>query len=281
MNKKIQLFDPNENFFSSHVTFTSVADITLLSQPLLALGLTYFTFDRTYKDGSHIRLTNAGSWIESYYREKLYNNAIFEKNPSIFRNGHAFWSSLQREPIYSAAAKHDIDHGLTITQIHPEYCDFYHFGTRCQNYISRHALESHLQFLNDFIYLFKVQGKTLIDLADRTRFILPLKSHEVHVKDIRNFNGPEDNHIFEAREIRRLYLGEDFQNAYLTQQEINILAFLRSGKKPVQIAKQLNLSERTVEAHTRNIKAKLKCKSLFSLGFATHDLGIHNLFRRQ
>jgi hypothetical protein len=93
----------SENFYNSHVTFTSVPDIVQITRPLASIGLSYFTFDRTYDDNSHLRLTNAGKWIESYYRTELYKAAIFEKDPRLFSNGFVFWSCLNREPIYSAA----------------------------------------------------------------------------------------------------------------------------------------------------------------------------------
>src|SRR3990172_10335885 len=125
----------SEEFFQSHVTFTSVPDMVEITKPLAAIGLSYFTFDRTYQDGSHLRLTNAGQWIESYYRTELYKRAIFEKDPRLFSNGFVFWSWLNREPIYSAAAEHNIEHGLTIIEKHDQYADFYHFGTARNNFI--------------------------------------------------------------------------------------------------------------------------------------------------
>lgn len=74
---------PDKTFFSTHITFTSVGLIKELVKILNVFMINYFTFDRTYKDGSHLRLTNAGEWIEHYYRNKLYSVAIFEKDPAI------------------------------------------------------------------------------------------------------------------------------------------------------------------------------------------------------
>ncbi len=48
----------------------------------------------------------------------------------------------------------------------------------------------------------------------------------------------------------------------LTTREQNILAHIASGLSNKHIARTLNISVRTVEAHRRNIKAKLECDSV-------------------
>lgn len=51
----------------------------------------------------------------------------------------------------------------------------------------------------------------------------------------------------------------------LTTREQNILAYIAQGQSNKAIAKILNISFRTVEAHRRNIKAKLQIESLAEL----------------
>lgn len=271
------VFKPNESFYGNHVTFTSVPDIQAITLPLEKIGISYFTFDRTYKDGSHIRLTNAGKWIESYYKKKLYDVAIFERDPKLFADGYVFWSWLKREPVYSAAAKHNIDHGLTVTQAHELYCDFFHFGTSCDRFISPEVMVSCLNQFYRFIAYFKEQAKALILVAENTRFILPIKSlTHINLEDIKHQGDSTD--ILKKTEITRLYLGDEFDNLYLTRREIEILGFLKGGKKPVEIAKEFHLSERTLETHIKNIKTKLKCNTLFELGYVIGKIGVQKIY---
>ncbi len=157
-----KIFIPDESFYRNHVTFTSVNVMQDMIKCLSIIGINYFTFDRTYDDGSHIRLTSAGAWIEHYYREKLYNLAIFEKHPLTFSKGVVFWSWLSRAPIYSTASLFDIDNGLTITQPHKTYCDFYHFGTNRDNKIAEAVLSSKLDYLYRFIAIFQQKAYRLI-----------------------------------------------------------------------------------------------------------------------
>ena len=162
---------------------------------------------------------------------------------------------------------------MTITQPHRAYCDFYHFGTSRDTPISEATLHSKLDHLYRFIALFKEKAYSLIREAEISRFILPIQSNikfnlnEVNVKDI---------DILKHGDIRRFYLGDDFDNDYLTGKEIEVLVHLHMGKRLIDIAKILFISEKTVEKHVENIKNKLKCRTMFELGAITNNLGISN-----
>ncbi len=275
MELELKVFIPTETFYKNHVTFTSVGVIQELIKPLKGIGLNYFTFDRTYNDGSHLRLTSSGEWIEHYYRQKLYDVAIFEKDPSKFKNGVVFWSWLKRAPVYSEAALYDIDHGLTITQSHKAYCDFYHFGTSCNTPILESTLSSKLNQLYKFIALFQQKTYPLICEAELTRFILPIKSNIEH--EISELSILNNSDIFEHGEIKRFYLGDEFDNNYLTGKELEVLTYLYNGHRQISIANLLFISEKIVEKHIENIKNKLSCRTMFELGALTHSLGINNI----
>lgn len=275
---KLKVIDPDENFFRNNITFTSVQDIKKISESLLAdIDISYFTFDRTYKDGSHIRLTNSGEWIESYYRQRLYEAAIFEKDHKLFTMGHVFWSWLNREPVYSAASEHNIDHGLTIIQPHDAYTDFFHFGVPRNNPISPEMLLARLDCLYHFVVYFKEKAQKIISNAENNRIILSVKSvSHISLNDVDNKYAIND--ILKKPGFTRLYLGSEFDNMYLTKKEVEVLGMLCVGEKTVDIAKKLNSSERTLEYHVKQIKDKFNCHTLFELGFLTAKLNIQHIF---
>ena len=51
----------------------------------------------------------------------------------------------------------------------------------------------------------------------------------------------------------------------LTSREQMILSYIAKGQSSKEVAQQLNISFRTVEAHRRNIKSKLNLDSLAEL----------------
>lgn len=269
-----------EKFYKEHITFTSVADIQNLIKPLQDIGITYFTYDKNYDDGTHIRLTTHGQWIESYYRQELYNAAIFEKDLNLFSTGYVFWSWLNREPVYSAAAQHDIDHGITLIQKQTNSCDFYHFGASCKSFLSPDNLVRHLGLLYRFVDFFRDRAADLIKIGENNRICL--RSNQYESIDLPAFNRFANKISFpdflKKTEVRKLYLGEEFDNAYLTRREIDIVRLLMQGKKSVDISGELSLSDRTLEVHVSHIKNKFKCNTLFELGFLLGSLGPKSLY---
>ncbi len=275
----LKVIKPDEKFYRAHVTFTSVSDMIEATKPLTKIGLSYFTFDRTYQDASHLRLTNAGEWIESYYRIELYKAAIFEKDPKIFSNGYVLWDWLCREPIYSAAAEHNIDQGLTIIERHDKHADFFHFGTTCDNLISQEALISYLDYLYRFIAFFKQKMHKLIKEAENARIILPgPDDKKIQMTDLKHGLEPNMVEFLKNTEVTRIYLGSEFNNNYLTKREIDILRLLTEGKKTVDIAEQLELAGSTLETHIKHIKEKFNCDTLFELGFRLGEISILNIY---
>jgi len=59
----------------------------------------------------------------------------------------------------------------------------------------------------------------------------------------------------------RYYLGGEFYNEYLTRMEFVVLQHILLGKTAVRIANEMNISRRTVEYHTENLKLKMQCRT--------------------
>jgi DNA-binding CsgD family transcriptional regulator len=64
---------------------------------------------------------------------------------------------------------------------------------------------------------------------------------------------------------RQYKLGKPFKGIYFTTREAECMALLLQQNTYKQIAKKLNLSIRTVEFYSLNLKAKLRCNSISEL----------------
>lgn len=271
-----------EDFFRSHITFTSVSEVAEIARPLANIGLTYFTFDRHYNDGSRMCLTNAGKWIEHYWRSGLFQAAVFEKDPMNFFNGYVFWDWLNREPIYSAASEHDIDHGITITEVHEQYSDFFHFGTNRRNNLYHEEIIKMMDSLYHFIAYFKQKTRNLVNQATAQKNKFPLHSEERQLIKLSDLNiqasyGNLDDFL-KNTSITKLYLGEQFNDAYLTRQEIHVLSELIKNDSFNDAAKAMKMSKRTFEYHISNVKRKLQAKTLVQLGYAIKTIDAKNIY---
>ena len=84
--------------------------------------------------------------------------------------------------------------------------------------------------------------------------------------------------IFNQRPINqtRYPLPKEFNRYahYLTQREALIVSKLVKGKRPKEIAWELDSSLHTINTHLANIKQKLGCKSIFELGMTLGEIKI-------
>jgi len=267
-----------KNYLKKHIFLTPTDEIAKLSTPLTNVGLSYFSYDKSYSNGLQLRLTNHPNWTEHFYKSELYKHDIFERCPEQFCSGHVFWSWLNRDPVFTEASKYNIESGITIIEKSSQSCAFYHFGTTKNNPAFPKHLMKNLSFLYRFIDSFQEKAAHLIKQSEKGSSTTNHKSL-LH-RD--QFALPHDSKQFidflKKTEIRRLYLGEQFDNTYLTRREIDIVRLLIEGNKPVAISKELCLSQRTLEVHISHIKDKLNCNTLFELGYVLGTLGPKSLF---
>ena len=65
--------------------------------------------------------------------------------------------------------------------------------------------------------------------------------------------------------MKKYYLGDDFNNTYLTEREAQCMSCLIKGFTLQETAIKFDLSPRTVEFYVKNIKKKLSCHSKSTL----------------
>lgn len=257
--------------WKNDITFQTISDMISICEPLLqCFKIHYFTFDKVYQDGSSIRLTTHGNWIEHYYTNELYRKAAFDKDPKHYKNGFALWLNLGREPVYSAAYEFNIDNGITLIQTQQNSCEFFHFsGTPQQQYLNNFYIEN-IHLLERFIYYFKEKAALMIKLAEANRIYLPRISSEFNT-----FDEQQKLFICDIAHLNSHDMGEDFiLHSSLTPKQREVINWLRKGKTALEISIILKQSVRTIEMHINHIKMKLKCKTLFQLGKKLADYQI-------
>ncbi|PRP72301.1 hypothetical protein BUE93_02360 [Chromobacterium amazonense] len=265
--------------YATNPSFTLTNQVIEFSRPLKSFNIDYFTFDRHYKDGSRVALTNSADWIIHYWRKEMFRLAIFESAPDSFSSGHVFWSWLKREPIYSAAAEFGIDNGVTLIEQHHEYCDFFHFGSIHNNALNNDALLRHMPVLQRFCGLFTYKLSDAIALATKHRIVVPGTASAARPEQINpSMLDTDFSMLLERRDVSRIYLGEAYNNAYLTKKEISLMQRLILGDSCQEAAEQLSISCDAINKHIKNIKDRLNCKSLCQLGFVMGRLSARNLY---
>ena len=86
---------------SKNIALTSSQDIDAICAPLRKLGISYFSYVKSFKDGSHIRLANNPHWTQYYYQKKFYN-VVLNQVPA--KQGSILWKNIDPYPLFVDAS---------------------------------------------------------------------------------------------------------------------------------------------------------------------------------
>lgn len=82
-----------------------------------------------------------------------------------------------------------------------------------------------------------------------------------------------DRDIKTIKKTERIYLNEN-DGLFITGRELQCLSLLAQGKTYLDVATELELSERTVKKHVKSMKTKFSCNNLFQLGLTYAGLNV-------
>lgn len=220
-----------------HPIYTTIQHVREIATPLKDLGICYFTYTRTDKNGDRIYLTTHAPIMENYLNKKLYLKGNTEANPAQYRSQIVFWDTLPNQTIYEYAKSHDVAHGMYIIEPHDTYCEFFGFATNKNNH---HIINTYLTYLDrfkNFTSYFVEKAYPLIQHVEKRKIVLPFRH--------------EDNSTF---------YNSSFINT-LSKRQLQCARLLVDGKTMKEMANSLHLSPRTIEHYLYYLKEKLGCKN--------------------
>ena len=223
----------------NHSFFTTSNDMLELTVPLNNLGITYFTYSRFYHTGERLYLSTHRDILENYLKNNYYLIGNTEGSPQSYIAQTVMWSSLPNQKVFEdTKAIYSISNGIFIIQPQATYCECFGFAGDLHNDKLINVYLTHIDFLKNFILDFKDKATSLIHRASQHKIILPYN----------NVNGDfldKDKVLFEPHKLR------------LTERQKQCAYLLLQGKTTKEIAKQLQLSPRTIETYIINLKSKL------------------------
>ena len=252
---------------SKNIIFASADLITTISQPLFNYStITYFDFVRVYEDQRHICLTTSPEWNKEYY-----NNGFYIGKRHEYFSEEDISQYVMEDLEVPAACLRDIErlkmrkqfqhaHSLRIERVSNDYKDSYTFGTRLENFnINKYYLYN-IEALNDFVDYFNIISTQIIAQAEKEKFSFPQIERELKIlPNIKKEKGLFPKEFFQQIRLNKMPLKVDGEVIYLTKKEIECLGGFIRGKSAKEIARNQDISDRTVEQHLLNIKQKLGC----------------------
>lgn len=234
-----------------------------------SFGVNQFWYHKVTNEGHYTCLGSNLPWMEYYFAEKLYLPNPFLRNPSNFHSGTSF---IRRVKDYSYQKSVDIgvknffiNQSLLFLEKTKDGVEGYGFATHLPASTFESLCINEMPLLKLFMKKFReefnpVIGKMSEDLVDIASLIGPTFFEN-------------DSTIQTSSIDRKLFL-EQFRLAQildLSTREKEVLFLISKGFFAVQIAEQLQLSKRTVEHYSENIKNKLNCFSKAELIQKAHE----------
>lgn len=222
-----------------------------LSKPLLQLGISYFTYTRSYDTGERVYLTSHRETLENYIKKKWYLVGNVEGKPSNYKPQNVFWSALPKQYVYDANARsYGIDHGMFMIEPHDNYCDFYGFATKKDNIWVQNVYLNKIETIKNFTLYFKDKGSNILKKADSAKILLPFHN------DPTEFMGNESDVDFST-----MYFKNNSKDLLLTNRQLQCAHLLSKGHTIKEIANKMGLSPRTLEDHVHILKKKFSCRN--------------------
>lgn len=239
---------------TTHPFLSNSMDVRDILKPLQELGIIYFTYEKSEKNGSRTYLSTHPDILEKYLKEEYYLIGNVESSPDKYKNQILFWDTLPKQYIYDDVIRSsNIDHGIFMIHQGTDYCEFYGFAAKKGNHQVINNYINHVDVLKNFCPYFKDRAKSIIRQAEAHKIMLPFHNDKL------DFVNDSKNIIFND------ILTDQKNILLLSVRQKDCATLLLKGMQYKEIAQMLNISSRTVETHINYLKRKLNCSNKIEL----------------
>ncbi len=232
---------------TNHITFTSSTDIAEIVKPLKQLGITHFSYMRSYDNGARIYLGENVEFRDYYLKKKYYLTGNAECKPKVYKEQAMLWSTLPNQKIVDDCCRsRGIDHGMILFQPQQGYTDTFSFATQAGNDRIINTYLSKMDIFISFKNYFREKAAPIINQGEKQKIILPFNDKLDISKSLIN---DDCRHLFLSNKIS------------LTKRQLECCHLLMQGKTIKEMASIIGLSIRTVEDYLTHIRVKLGCRN--------------------
>lgn len=256
---------------SKEISLTAASFTREVCRPFLnQLNIAGFTLVRIYKDGGRLYLSNSEKWIEYYYNENYFTSTNYELCKSF--NKVILWKQWPKgnikflKLIKEAKENFNYEHGIHICRVNEKYADAFSLRGYINDDDVNYRYLTHFQIIEKFLDFFLLQSQSIISKAYKNRFVITETIKDIPGNNLskKNCDFEEENLSYQALEIfKKNNQLLDSNGIFFSIRESECIYLLFMGKGTKEIAKDLQISPRTVEVYLSNIKSKL---NLYSKG---------------
>jgi DNA-binding CsgD family transcriptional regulator len=226
------------------------------------LGITYFSYVRTYKDGSKLLLSTNPVWHEYLY-EAVYTRMPHLQMPQDWKNNSSkciIWDHIKNSkhtnPI-SVCAETEFNrfHSMELSTTQTGYIETLGFSTNKENDKINYYYENAEDLFYKFKFYFLDKASKIIKTAEHNKIITPVMQN----KDTSNEELDDiKSKLSAAMKIKKMHICNiNGENITMTNKEIECMKWIMYGKSSLEISLIMGIGSTTVNTHINHIKEKV------------------------
>lgn len=226
-------------------------------------SINYFDYARIFFDNTCLFYFNNSDYVDCFI-----SNDRYQPPTAYLQPGKYLWTNyIQAEFLQIASQSFNFVHGLTVINQYPDYLEIYNFSapSHCAEVVDLYL--NHSDVLDQFIIQF-IDKMKINSLHTRKRLILPTLENTDQPLIFNHFNHEEQIHAF-INDLKKSYkirknnktITINGRMISLSHREVDCLILLANGLNNKEIARELNISFRTVEGYFSKLLEKTQVKS--------------------
>jgi DNA-binding CsgD family transcriptional regulator len=223
------------------------------------LPIKYYSYAKLFSDGTRIYLSNLQQWLEHFFTN-YSDDGLTSAHYSHYSNFYLICDN--HFSFYKKMYDFDLSNILLIAERHKDYTEIHFFATSSKE--SNAIQSSYFEFkevFRRFTLYFRENAYKIIEKALPDRLILPPANPKLTQTLAYELGQQQEKTFLHQKLINNLnvkgypivYRGI---SSHLTQREYECLIKFMQGLTGKEIARNLNISHRTVEHHISNVREK-------------------------
>jgi len=246
-----------QNLLSSANALKAICHRLLAEKP----SIQYIAFHRCTGKQPCLCLTTQAQWLHYLYQTPSLLLSPLPWPIEIPFTEFAIWSKTKQADFYQHALKRfHIQHGITLCKPYQEIYDLFRFGTINNILIMDQCYVDDLFYFQVFIHDFLTAANPLITTAPKITVPAKTDLFTTALKPNNSCNTNTQKTIQQPKDRYPLSKSKH-HHPYLTKKQAECAIWVTRKENYKAIAKQLNISVRTISSHMEQVREKLGCKS--------------------
>jgi len=228
------------------------------------LAINHFWYYKITHTGDYTYFGSHSAWNEFCFDNGMVSHFPCLRYPENLQRGinlmktQAHSDVEYKNVLDRAWEKFHINFSINLVSDIPGGVEAFGFATKFNDFDADQRILNVLPMLRQFVKVFKARHRDFFRLLDNYQVNLPNQFGPLFYERPKSLLLPSEREAF----IKKLGYGAIFS---LTPRELDVLKFVCHGFPASYVAKELQLSKRTVENYMATIKCKLSCSSKVEL----------------